>query len=93
MITEHGRGLGAPSVVAKGDGERPWRPLDGLWRIRVFNQQLQGLASLRGGEREKRRLALGFGNVLAIVRHIVDATAKLTRGIAGYEWFQLSPRS
>jgi putative ATP-binding cassette transporter len=52
---------------------------------------MQSLATLRGEEREKRRLGLGLGldKVVAIVRDIVDATAKLTWVTAGYGWVSI----
>jgi vitamin B12/bleomycin/antimicrobial peptide transport system ATP-binding/permease protein len=53
------------------------------------NQQMQSLATLRGEEREKRRLGLGLEKVVAIVRDIVDATAKLTWVTAGYGWVSI----
>ena len=53
------------------------------------NQQMQRLASLRGEEREKRSLGLGLEKVVAIVRDIVDATAKLTWVTAGYGWVSI----
>ena len=61
------------------------------FRFALFqvNQQLQSLASLRGEEPEKRKLGLGLENVLAIVREIIDATAKLTWVTAGYGWVSI----
>ncbi len=61
------------------------------FRFALFqvNQQLQGLASFRGEEPEKRRLGLGLENVIATVREIVDATAKLTWVTAGYGWISI----
>ena len=54
------------------------------------NQQTENLASLRGEEREKRHdLGLGLEKVVAIVRDIVDATAKLTWVTAGYGWVSI----
>jgi putative ATP-binding cassette transporter len=56
------------------------------FRFALFqtNQQMQSVASLCGAEREKRRLGLGLEKVVAIVRDIVDVTAKLTWVTAGY---------
>ena len=61
------------------------------FRFALFqaNQHMQRLASLRGEEREKRRLGLGLEKVVAIVRDIVDATAKLTWVTAGYGWVSI----
>jgi putative ATP-binding cassette transporter len=61
------------------------------FRFALFqaNQQMQSLASLSGEERENGRLALALENVVAIVRDIVDATAKLTWITAGYGWVSL----
>jgi putative ATP-binding cassette transporter len=53
------------------------------------DQQMQSLASLHGEEREKRRLGLGLEKVVAIVRDIVDVTAKLTWVTAGYGWVSI----
>ena len=59
------------------------------FRFALFqaNQQMQRLASLRGEEREKR--SLGLEKVVAIVRDIVNATAKLTWVTAGYGWVSI----
>jgi vitamin B12/bleomycin/antimicrobial peptide transport system ATP-binding/permease protein len=61
------------------------------FRFALFqvNQHIQGLASLRGGEREKGRLGLGLEKVVAIVRDIVGATARLTWVTAGYGWVSI----
>ncbi len=61
------------------------------FRFALFqaNQHMQGLARLRGEEREKRRLGLGLEKVLVIVRDIVDVTAKLTWVTAGYGWISI----
>ena len=53
------------------------------------NQDMRGLASLRSEQRDKRRLGLSLENVVAIVRDIVDATAKLTWVTAGYGWVSI----
>jgi putative ATP-binding cassette transporter len=53
------------------------------------DQQMQSLASLCGEEREKRKLGLGLEKVVAIVRDIVDVTAKLTWVTAGYGWVSI----
>ena len=50
---------------------------------------MRGLASLRSEQRDKRRLGLRLENVVAIVRDIVDATAKLTWVTAGYGWVSI----
>jgi vitamin B12/bleomycin/antimicrobial peptide transport system ATP-binding/permease protein len=59
------------------------------FRFALFqaNQQMKRLASLRGEEREKR--SLGLEKVVAIVRDIVNATAKLTWVTAGYGWVSI----
>jgi vitamin B12/bleomycin/antimicrobial peptide transport system ATP-binding/permease protein len=59
------------------------------FRFALFqvNQQMQRLATLRGEEREKRRL--GLEKVVAIARDIVNATAKLTWVTAGYGWVSI----
>jgi putative ATP-binding cassette transporter len=61
------------------------------FRFALFqtNQQMQSVASLCGAEREKRRLGLGLEKVVAIVRDIVDVTAKLTWVTAGYGWVSI----
>jgi vitamin B12/bleomycin/antimicrobial peptide transport system ATP-binding/permease protein len=61
------------------------------FRFALFqaNQDMQGLASLRSEERDKRRLGLGLERVVAIVRDVVDATARLTWVTAGHGWISI----
>ena len=53
------------------------------------NQQAEIIARVRDEEDEKRRLGLALGKVQAVVRQIVDATAKLTWITAGYGWISI----
>jgi putative ATP-binding cassette transporter len=61
------------------------------FRFALFqaNRHIQGLASLRGEEREKGSLGLGLEKVVAIVHDIVYATARLTWVTAGYGWISI----
>jgi vitamin B12/bleomycin/antimicrobial peptide transport system ATP-binding/permease protein len=77
--------VGRPLVSM--NSTRYQRESESRFALFQVNQQMQRLASLRGEEREKR--SLGLEKVVAIVRDIVNATAKLTWVTAGYGWVSI----
>jgi putative ATP-binding cassette transporter len=53
------------------------------------NQQAESIAQHHGERAERQRLNLDLSNVLAVMREIVGATARLTWVTAGYGWIAL----
>jgi vitamin B12/bleomycin/antimicrobial peptide transport system ATP-binding/permease protein len=53
------------------------------------NQHAESIAHQRGEQSERQRLILDLDNVLAMMRAIVSATARLTWVTAGYGWIAI----
>ncbi len=53
------------------------------------NQQADAIAQYRREQSERRRIVIELDKVLAVMRHIVSATAKVTWVTAGYGWISI----